>query len=128
MPFSTPTLLMIASAVESSNTLEAGSVDISVLYMTYARIASCCAPNPDTIKSTLESILKAILRDIKQICGRESVNSKGNESDGKRNLKSKSKNGKRYESDQAWNRTRIVDQLDLVQAERALKGSSPLFF
>ncbi|KAG0140687.1 hypothetical protein CROQUDRAFT_69128 [Cronartium quercuum f. sp. fusiforme G11] len=132
IPFSTPTLLIIASAVDAMNTIESGDLDVSVLYTTYSRITTCCPSNPDTINSTLEPILKVIFRDIKNICGRESHTS-GPEPDAMKSCKSKSK-AKRYESDQAWARPKVVDQLALVQGERALKAlevlslSVPHFF
>lgn len=112
---------MIASAIESANKLESGGLDTSVLYATYARIVLSSASNPDTIKSSLEPIVKAILRDLKQICGRDSQSASGVDSNNVSSRKAKPR-AKKYESDQVWGRGVVVDQTALVKGQRALNS------
>ncbi|EGG01855.1 uncharacterized protein MELLADRAFT_78922 [Melampsora larici-populina 98AG31] len=123
IPFSTPTLLLLSSSIASAS--QANNLDVSILYRTYAKILSSCAPNPDTVKSTMEPILKAILNDIKNINGRESDASSAIESDGAKNRKAKNK-ARQYESDQAWSRSMVVDQIALVLGLRAFNRCIPI--
>ncbi|KAH9820557.1 hypothetical protein DFH28DRAFT_884392 [Melampsora americana] len=118
IPFSTPTLSLLSSSIASAS--QANNLDVSILYRTYAKILSSCAPNPDTVKSTMEPILKAILCDIKNLNGRDS-HASGIESDGNKNRKAKNK-ARQYESDQAWTKSMVVDQTALVLGLRAFNG------
>ncbi|MBW0504448.1 hypothetical protein O181_044163 [Austropuccinia psidii MF-1] len=119
-PFATPTLSIIASAIEAAQDGETGSTpDTSVLCYTYARIVSGCLPSPATLSSTLEHVLKAVLNDVACIYARSdsfmSLSSTLNSTS-----KKAKKKAKKFNCDETWNAPMVADPMNFSIAERAL--------
>ncbi|KAA1121802.1 hypothetical protein PGTUg99_030448 [Puccinia graminis f. sp. tritici] len=126
-PFTTQILTILASEIESNNDPKEGhkTADVSVMYGTYARIISWIPCNPEVLKTTLEPVIKVLLRDIQFIYGSLPPSSSSSSSD--QSLQSSSKQSKksrkksnRFASHPSWNSTLLIDPLELNVAERAL--------
>ncbi|CAH7688267.1 expressed protein [Phakopsora pachyrhizi] len=127
-PFSSQTLLSLSSEIKRYLDFSTERcTDVSILYVTYAQVVSCCPPNPKTLQESMGTVLKAIIEDIRRLYGSEPSTSKA------KNFINNKKT-KKFDMDRTWDTLITLDSLDLTLANRALNtletliSSAPYFF